>query len=103
MADHSEITESERMVLRTVYLPPDLDEKLRVWAFRTKVSKGDVIRQAVARELASVTGFGDDVQVEKSPPKAKKGGGRAKPTAAIASIKPASSTAALVRARSRRG
>lgn len=42
---------SERMVLRTVYLPPELDEKLRVSAFRAKLSKGDVIRRAIAREL----------------------------------------------------
>ncbi|WP_404478988.1 ribbon-helix-helix protein, CopG family [Novosphingobium sp. BL-52-GroH] len=42
---------SEKMVLRTVYLPPELDEKLRVSAFRAKVSKGDVIRNAIALAL----------------------------------------------------
>ena len=40
-----------KMVLRTVYLPPDLDEKLRVRAFRANVTKGDLIRQGLALVL----------------------------------------------------
>lgn len=40
-----------KMVLRTVYLPPDFDEKLRVRAFRTNQSKGDLVRKALAQVL----------------------------------------------------
>jgi hypothetical protein len=55
---------TDRMVLRTVYLPPDLDDALRVWAFRSNVSKGDIIREAVARQLKAVAGYGDKPSVE---------------------------------------
>ena len=48
----------EKMVLRTVYLPPALDEKLRVQAFRSKVTKNDLIRRALERELSEVPEFG---------------------------------------------
>ncbi len=51
---------AEKMVLRTVYLPPSLDEKLRVHAFRSKVSKNDLMRKAIERELADVPGFGKE-------------------------------------------
>lgn len=40
-----------KMVLRTVYLPPEFDEKLRVRAFRTNQTKGDLVRKALARLL----------------------------------------------------
>ena len=49
---------AEKMVLRTVYLPPALDEKLRVHAFRSKVSKNDLVRRAIERELAEVPSYG---------------------------------------------
>ena len=64
-----------RMVLRTVYLPPELDNQLRVHAFRSKQTKNDVIREAVALWLSAKAVAGVPV-----PPKA--GGGaarRAKP------------------------
>jgi hypothetical protein len=41
----------ENMVLRTVYLPPELDEALRRQAFHSRRSKGDLIREYVARGL----------------------------------------------------
>ncbi len=41
----------DKMVLRTVYLPPVLDEKLRFQAFRGKVTKNDLIRKALERRL----------------------------------------------------
>lgn len=66
MTDTEHNDSLDKMVLRTVYLPPELDEKLRVWAFRTKVSKGDVIRQAIAKELQTISGFGDDAEPPKS-------------------------------------
>ena len=47
------VDQSEKMVLRTVYLPPDLDEKLRLEAFWSKTTKNDVIREAVAEWFAS--------------------------------------------------
>ena len=40
-----------RMVLRTVYLPPDIDDELRVRAFRSNQTKNDLIREAVTRWL----------------------------------------------------
>lgn len=72
MTDAAEKTgSSERMVLRTVYLPPELDEKLRVSAFRAKQSKGDVIRRAIAIVLESDRSLGKDSQTLKSKPGAK--------------------------------
>ncbi len=41
----------ERMVLRTVYLTPDVDEELRIQAFQLDRSKNDLIREAVTRYL----------------------------------------------------
>ncbi len=35
------------MVLRTVYLPPELDEALKQLAFKSSTSKGALIRQAL--------------------------------------------------------
>ena len=67
MTDVAETAESsERMVLRTVYLPPELDEKLRVSAFRAKLSKGDVIRRAIARELDTDSSLINDTQTAKA-------------------------------------
>jgi hypothetical protein len=84
MSDRTDINDpSEKMVLRTVYLPPELDEKLRVWAFRTKVSKGDVIRQAVARELETVSGFGNDSEPARPITGDKPKSGKAKPAKSL--------------------
>lgn len=47
-----------RMVLRTVYLPPELDDQLRVHAFRSKQTKNDVIREAVALWFSTRTADG---------------------------------------------
>lgn len=52
--------DDDRMVLRTVYLPPELDEKLRVHAFRSKTTKGEVIRRAIAAALTAEASFGED-------------------------------------------
>jgi predicted transcriptional regulator len=38
---------NENMVLRTIYLPPDLDERLREIAFHTHSSKNEVMRCAI--------------------------------------------------------
>lgn len=56
----------ERMVLRTVYLPPELDEKLRIYAFREKLSKGDVMRTAIARVLGNDESLAADSQTGKT-------------------------------------
>ena len=45
-----------RMVLRTVYLTPEVDEKLRVGAFQAGRSKNDLIRDAITQFL---TGSGE--------------------------------------------
>lgn len=39
------------MVLRTVYLPKDLDNKLRDFAFRKGRSKGDLMRELIQESL----------------------------------------------------
>lgn len=41
-----------RMVLRTVYLPPGVDDELRVRAFHSNQTKNDLIREAVTRWLS---------------------------------------------------
>jgi plasmid stability protein len=43
--------DGDRMVLRTVYLPPDLDEKLKLRAFQARRSKNDLIREAISSAL----------------------------------------------------
>lgn len=43
--------QNTRMVLRTVYLPPDVDHKLRIKAFEGRSSKNDLIREAVTQYL----------------------------------------------------
>lgn len=47
-------TDTRNMVLRTVFFPPDLDDKLRDVAFSNRVSKGDLIRSLVMNGLASI-------------------------------------------------
>jgi Arc/MetJ-type ribon-helix-helix transcriptional regulator len=48
--------EDARMVLRTVYLPPELDEQLRIDSFKLRRSKNDLIRDAVRLFLAGPGG-----------------------------------------------
>lgn len=43
--------DDDRMVLRTVYLPPALDEKLKLRAFQAGRSKNDLIRDAISSAL----------------------------------------------------
>lgn len=44
--------QANRRVLRTVYLSPAEDEKLRVMAFRCGISKNDLIVEMIERGLA---------------------------------------------------
>lgn len=41
------MSDSKKMVLRTVYISPELDDLLRVKAFRARTSKNDLIRNYV--------------------------------------------------------
>ncbi|MEA9899602.1 hypothetical protein [Xanthomonas campestris] len=43
----------ENMVLRSVYLPPELDHKIGALAFTESVSKGDVIREMLEKGLSA--------------------------------------------------
>ena len=43
-----------RMVLRTVYLTPEVDEQLRVGAFQAGRSKNDLIRDAITQFLTGI-------------------------------------------------
>lgn len=42
----------EKMVLRTVYLPREIDDQLRLIAFRSGTTKGDLVRNFVKSGLA---------------------------------------------------
>jgi hypothetical protein len=46
--------EADRQVLRTVYLTPAVDEKLRVRAFREKRQKNDLMVEAIAIYLQAL-------------------------------------------------
>ncbi|MBV6882643.1 hypothetical protein [Xanthomonas euvesicatoria] len=46
--------DTQNMVLRTVFLPPALDDRLRDVAFESRVSKGDLIRSLVTAALNSL-------------------------------------------------
>lgn len=64
---------SENMVLRTVYLPKDVDQILKIAAIRGNRSKGDAIRDLIRQGLAD---FGKNASqspradVSKTPVKA---------------------------------
>lgn len=46
---------SENMVLRTIYLPKDLDQTLKTAAIRGERSKGDVIRELIQAGLQTLS------------------------------------------------
>jgi hypothetical protein len=50
---------SENMVLRTVYLPRELDQQLKTVAFRDERSKNDIIRELIQAGLQSRRAAGD--------------------------------------------
>lgn len=50
---------SENMVLRTVYLPKDLDLLLKAAAFRDSKSKNDLIRELIQTGINAMRGGGD--------------------------------------------
>jgi predicted transcriptional regulator len=52
---------SGEMVMRSVYLPPDVDAALRVFAREKNLKKEDVIRAAIASKLEEWEATGDRV------------------------------------------
>ena len=50
---------NEKMVLRTVYLPFDLDQELKSIAFTNDRSKGDLIRELIKAGIATAKKGGD--------------------------------------------
>lgn len=46
------MSEEDKMVLRTVYLPAELDDRLKRKAFAEGVTKGALIREAVTLLIA---------------------------------------------------
>ncbi|HZU51573.1 MAG TPA: CopG family transcriptional regulator [Sphingomicrobium sp.] len=55
----------ENMVLRTVYLPLDLDRELRQLAFSRDVSKADLIRDFIHQGLGNVEASGEKTLAAK--------------------------------------
>jgi hypothetical protein len=51
--------QSENMVLRTVYLPRELDQQLKTAAFRDARSKNDIIRELIQIGMRSRRAAGD--------------------------------------------
>ena len=70
------------MVLRTLYLPVELDRRLKVLAFTRGVSKGELTRELIERGLAKIASSGERSSSEPplrksaSSPKASLGGRR---------------------------
>jgi hypothetical protein len=60
----------DKMVLRTVYLPFDLDQELRSIAFRDNRSKNDLIRELIKSGIETAK-KGDDRRFKFVPPKRK--------------------------------
>ena len=48
------MAESRPMVLRSVHLPPEMDEQLRSLAFAMRLSKADLIRAFVDKQLGAL-------------------------------------------------
>ena len=55
----------DNMVLRTVYLPLELDRELRQLAFTRDVSKADLIRDFISKGMGSVHASGERTLAEK--------------------------------------
>lgn len=46
--------DTQNMVLRTVFLPPETDDKLIAAAFRLGISKGDLLRQLITDGMTNL-------------------------------------------------
>jgi Ribbon-helix-helix protein, copG family len=79
MTEHTK----ENMILRTVYLPSDLDSRLRSLAFTRGVSKGELIRDLINNGLADREAAGERTLAQKVSALAAKGKGLAKASRAI--------------------
>lgn len=51
--------EARNLVLRTVYLPSELDQELKVVAFREDQSKNEIVRELILEGMASLRAKGD--------------------------------------------
>ena len=56
---------AENMVLRTLYLPSEIDRQLKALAFTRDVSKGEVMRELIKQGLASISASGEQTLVEQ--------------------------------------
>lgn len=73
MAKHP--TAESKMVLRTVYLPIELDRRLRGIAFREERSKGDLMRDLIGEALARRREAGETTFEERAPVRISKASG----------------------------
>jgi hypothetical protein len=51
--------EARNLVLRTVYLPSELDQELKVVAFREDRSKNEIVRELILEGMAALRAKGD--------------------------------------------
>lgn len=54
MSSRDEAGQNANMVLRTVYLPKEVDDQLKQIAFERQTSKNDLIRSAVTDALSGM-------------------------------------------------
>ena len=83
-------TSNPNLVLRTVYISPEVDDVLRLEAFDTRTSKNEVIRRYIDMGIAAAR---KQAAAMKSPAKPAVKKAAAKPTAKVAP-KPAAKKAA---------
>ena len=60
---------TQNLVLRTVYISPDVDDKLRVQAFDKRTSKNDLIRRYLELGMKAAEQAGTTVSARSAAPK----------------------------------
>lgn len=94
-------TPNENMVLRTIYLPKEIDRRLKALAFAQDISKGELIRKLITDALPGLQGqtLGSRIEASASkraakPVKPKLASAAAKAASPAASPRPAKAAAA---------
>lgn len=56
---------ADNMVLRTIYMPLDVDRRLREIAFSQNISKGELMRKLILDGIANIAGSNQETLAEK--------------------------------------